>query len=221
LGVIIILTLGRPHEYRYFIHGLKSSDGMIHTDHLGTPHKMTDANQVIVWSTYYKPFGAATIAVSTITNNLRFPGQYFDVETGLNYNYFRDYNPAIGRYIEADPFNLGAIQVKMKNMNNVIGIKPYISVPQKQHLFIYAIQNPIINQDPLGLQAARHCPCGQHLGVDWDCVKVAFEEATGGLPGTAALVVASVIPVTSEAAAYYAWFAMMLAIADCTKCIPN
>jgi len=68
---------------------------MIHTDHLGTPHKMTDANQAIVWSAYYKPFGTATITVSTITNNLRFPGQYYDAETELNYNFFRDYNPML------------------------------------------------------------------------------------------------------------------------------
>jgi RHS repeat-associated protein len=38
--------------------------------------------------------------------NLRFPGQYYDTETGLFYNYFRDYNPATGRYIESDPIGL-------------------------------------------------------------------------------------------------------------------
>jgi RHS repeat-associated protein len=35
--------------------------------------------------------------------NPRFPGQYYDAETGLNYNYHRDYDPAVGRYIESDP----------------------------------------------------------------------------------------------------------------------
>jgi RHS repeat-associated protein len=74
-----------------------------HNDHLGTPQKMTDGTGAVMWSADYKPFGEATITVSTITNNLRFPGQYFDAETGLNYNYMRDYNPAIGRYIEKDP----------------------------------------------------------------------------------------------------------------------
>jgi RHS repeat-associated protein len=40
--------------------------------------------------------------------NLRFPGQYFDVETGKHYNYFRDYDPSIGRYVESDPIGMWA-----------------------------------------------------------------------------------------------------------------
>jgi RHS repeat-associated protein len=38
---------------------------------------------------------------------LRFPGQYFDRETGLNYNFFRDYDPVQGRYVESDPISVG------------------------------------------------------------------------------------------------------------------
>src|SRR3972149_6154976 len=87
----------------FFPYGPGPRDAMIHNDHLATPQKMTDSSGTVVWSADYKPFGEATITVSTITNNLRFPGQYFDQETGLHYNYFRDYNPVIGRYIEADP----------------------------------------------------------------------------------------------------------------------
>ena len=73
-------------------------------DHLSTPQKMLDGTGAVVWSADYKPFGEATVTVSTITNNLRFPGQYYDAETGLNYNYFRDYDAVRGRYIEADPW---------------------------------------------------------------------------------------------------------------------
>jgi RHS repeat-associated protein len=38
--------------------------------------------------------------------NAILPGQYYDVETGLNYNYFRDYDPGTGRYVESDPIGL-------------------------------------------------------------------------------------------------------------------
>jgi len=44
--------------------------------------------------------------LGTFSFNLRFPGQYFDSETGLFYNYFRDYDPAVGRYVESDPIGL-------------------------------------------------------------------------------------------------------------------
>jgi RHS repeat-associated protein len=114
----------------FFPSGSGSLDGLIHNDHLGTPQKMTDGSGTIVWAADYKPFGEATITVSAITNNLRFPGQYYDTETGLNYNYFRDYNPAIGRYVEADP----------------IGIQK-----GKNHLYGYVNANPVTGIDALGL----------------------------------------------------------------------
>ena len=59
----------------FFSSGPGSQCGMIHNDHLGTPQKLTDSSGQIVWSADYKPFGEATVTVSTITNNLRFPGQ--------------------------------------------------------------------------------------------------------------------------------------------------
>jgi len=105
----------------FFPHETGSPDWLIHTDHLATPQKMTDSSGTIVWSADYKPFGEATITVSTITNNLRFPGQYYDVETGLSYNYFRDYSPTIGRFIEKDPLGLkGGINLYSYVGNNSI-----------------------------------------------------------------------------------------------------
>jgi RHS repeat-associated protein len=113
-----------------FIHWLEAKCEMIHNDHLSTPQKMTDASGVVVWSADYKPFGEATInPSSTTTNNLRFPGQYYDAETGLHYNYMRDYSTVIGRYIEADP----------------IGIKQ-----GENHLFVYVDNNPMNFMDSTG-----------------------------------------------------------------------
>jgi len=58
-----------------------------------------------------------------VENNFRFPRQYYDQETGLHYNYFRDYNPGIGRYIEPDPIGLmGGINVYAYCMNDPINM---------------------------------------------------------------------------------------------------
>ena len=67
---------------------------------------MTDSSGVVRWSADYKPFGEVNITTNTITNNLRFPGQYFDAETGLNYNINRTYNMTTDRYLEADPIGI-------------------------------------------------------------------------------------------------------------------
>ncbi len=101
----------------------------IHNNHLNTPQVISDAQGDSVWQADYSPFGQASVsASSTIAFNLRFPGQYFDAETGLHYNYYRVYDPAIGRYIQSDPIGLGG------------GLNTYA----------YALGNPIGNMDPTG-----------------------------------------------------------------------
>ena len=128
---------------------------LIHPDHLGTPQKLTDSTGAVVWSADYKPFGETTVTVSTIINNLRFPGQYYDQETGLNYNYFRDYNPAIGKYVESDPLYFGIVRMTASGLK--IGF-PLLK-PRKQKdisLYLYVGDNPINLVDPLGLYAS--CP---------------------------------------------------------------
>ena len=84
----------------------------LHSDHLGTPRRGTNENGVVVWSWDSDAFGAAAAnddpdgdGVATVVN-LRFPGQYYDGETGLHYNYFRYYDPSTGRYITSDPIGL-------------------------------------------------------------------------------------------------------------------
>ncbi|MCW8932070.1 MAG: RHS domain-containing protein, partial [Gammaproteobacteria bacterium] len=77
-----------------------------HRDHLGTPQRMTDQNQVVVWSADYDAFGQVSLLVETVENPLRFAGQYYDDESGLHYNYHRYYDPSLGRYITSDPIGL-------------------------------------------------------------------------------------------------------------------
>ncbi len=79
-----------------------------HNDHLGTPQKMTNISGAVVWSATYDAFGKATVDPnSTITNNLRFPGQYYDAETGLHYNYQRYYDAGTARFMTEDPIGFG------------------------------------------------------------------------------------------------------------------
>jgi len=107
----------------------------VHTDPLGTPQALTDAAGAVVWRASYDPFGAATVNADpdgdgqAVTFNPRLPGQYFDAETGLHYNVFRDYDPSLGRYLESDPIGLDG------------GLNTYA----------YVDGNPLSFTDPLGL----------------------------------------------------------------------
>lgn len=87
----------------------------IEPDHLGTPRTVIDGTRnVAIWRwdlngeafgntpPNQNPDGDATNFVF----NLRYPGQRYDAASGLNYNYFRDYDPSTGRYIESDPIGL-------------------------------------------------------------------------------------------------------------------
>ena len=78
----------------------------IHNDHLGTPKLMTDANQAVTWRSEVLPFGEQLASISDMMQKHQFPGQYSDAESGFNYNYFRDYDPSIGRYVQSDPIGL-------------------------------------------------------------------------------------------------------------------
>ncbi len=88
---------------------------------------MIDSSAQVVWQTAYLPFGKAQIVTETVENNFRFPGQYYDSETGLYYNYHRYYDPAIGRYLTADPIGLdGGVNLYAYVQNNPVNwVDPY------------------------------------------------------------------------------------------------
>jgi RHS repeat-associated protein len=109
----------------------------VHSDHLDTPRMLTDEFDVPSWRASYEAFGAAHIstdpdgAVPTpdpqITFNIRFPGQYYDAESGLHYNRFRYYDPRVGRYVSADPIGqFDSANVYLYGANNPANlIDPY------------------------------------------------------------------------------------------------
>ncbi|QTD46385.1 RHS repeat domain-containing protein [Ottowia testudinis] len=101
----------------------------IATDHLGTPMLATNQQGAKTWRSYQEAFGQTYTDSAGLELNLRFPGQYWDKETNLHQNYFRDYSPQKGRYIQADP----------------IGLDGEINV------YEYAYHSPVIYYDPYGL----------------------------------------------------------------------
>jgi RHS repeat-associated protein len=116
-------------------------------DRLGTPQIMTDDTGTIVWEAAYKPFGEASVnAKSTVVNNFRLPGQYYDEETGLHYNYHRYYDALVGRYLKPDPsLNLNS------SANIPFALHQLLVTPQDRNLFSYVGNNPTNFIDPLGL----------------------------------------------------------------------
>ena len=129
---------------------IKGQTYAIHSDHLNTPRKLTQADGQAAWQWAYSAFGeeqpttgakrftnetttpnTGAASIPEVTFNLRYPGQYFDSETKLHYNHFRSYSPGMGgRYTQFDPIGLDG----------------------GPNGFLYASANPLSFVDPDGLQ---------------------------------------------------------------------
>jgi len=75
----------------------------VHTDHINRPIRMSTTAKVMVWQAEWNPWGGVQSLSGALANNLRFLGQWFQIETGLHYNWHRHYDPTIGRYTQPDP----------------------------------------------------------------------------------------------------------------------
>lgn len=113
----------------------------VYADHINTPRVITrpDDNQMVWRWDQAEPFGDSQpnqnpSGLGAFVYNQHFPGQYYDAETGIYHNGFRDYDPSIGRYIQSDPIGLNG------------GINTYA----------YVRNNPLNFVDPLGLQSATY-----------------------------------------------------------------
>ena len=122
----------------------------VQADHTGTPRVALDRAGRQRWAWVAEPFGNSApvedpIGVGDLRINLRMPGQYFDVESGLAYNWNRSYDAGVGRYTQSDPIGLAG------------GINTYS----------YVGSAPTMFTDPDGLQIVIPIPGrGRTLPVD-------------------------------------------------------
>ncbi len=141
----------------------------VHTDHVGTPRAITNGNTVI-WRWESDPFGSTAPQedpdgdLTDFVYNLRFPGQYYDAETGLHFNYFRTYDPSTGRYLTSDPIGLDG------------GLNTYG----------YVDGNPVVNSDSFGLYIdSVRAACVQD---PFFCMELlGTQPGGGGAPGQCAI----------------------------------
>lgn len=141
----------------------------VRTDHIGRPvfASQGGGTGTIDWTASYLPFGK----VRTSTGNpiaLRFPGQWYQSESGLHQNWMREYDPTTGRYLQADPLGL-------------------VDGPS---VYGYAMQNPGRYTDFNGLEVNLCCRPAQiagglidHCWVRTDTISAGMGANPGDLPG--------------------------------------
>jgi RHS repeat-associated protein len=130
-------------------------------DHRSTPAILLDQAGQVAWAGTYRPFGEVTLSASAVANDLRFPGQVYDAETGLYDNRLRTYDPRTGRFLQSDPIGLSG------------GMATYA----------YASQSPVLFVDPVGLWklgGSLYDGIGAGFSISWDktgfsyCAEVGF-----------------------------------------------
>jgi RHS repeat-associated protein len=132
--------------------------GWFHTDHLGTPLALTGEQGELLWYASPDDWGAIAEAHGSVTQPIRFQGQYHDAESGLYYNRHRYYDPGMGRYISQDPIGFDGGM----NFYTYVGGNPL------SYMDPVGLLNPIAHFG-LGYDAARNAGCGvlDSLAIGW------------------------------------------------------
>jgi len=126
-------------------------------DQLGTPRAVTNGAGTVLWGWGYQgnPFGEQQPTSSTgYVLNLRYPGQYYDAETGTVYNGFRNYEPGLGRYLQSDPIGLNG------------GISTYA----------YVGNDPLSHIDPFGLADVNVWAYRGSTGEGWGHASLSLDD---------------------------------------------
>jgi RHS repeat-associated protein len=136
----------------------------VQVDHLLRPARMTDASANWVWDVIFTPFGTtAYINQNPTVMNIRFPGQWFQLETGLAYNWHRHYDATTGRYVQPDPMGLKAL---LDDGPNAYG---------------YGAQSPLVHSDRRGLCLEDFCIGEGILAVEACATNAVCASAVAGI----------------------------------------
>nr|WP_275938812.1 RHS repeat-associated core domain-containing protein [Methylocystis parvus] len=156
----------------------------VHTDHLGRPARLVlEQNWHWAWDVAYGPFGevAGVWSDPGVTQDMRFPGQWFQMESGLVYNWHRHYDATLGRYVQPDPLRaderegetVGGVsawrlqppasltdQIYLRSGAQRFGAAEGLQTPASPRrsnfpdgpsVYGYSTQNPLAKVDPKGL----------------------------------------------------------------------
>lgn len=137
----------------------------IHPDHLDTPRVVVNASNQTVWRWESAPFGDTEAdtnpaGLGAFDFTQRFPGQQYDAESGLHYNYFRDYEAGSGRYVQSDPMGLA----------------------DGPNTYAYVYAQPLLYTDPSGENGNRNStpgPCVVYLIVSRGGINKVGESCSG------------------------------------------
>ncbi|MGJ0154588.1 putative T7SS-secreted protein [Streptomyces sp. CH8.1] len=143
------------------------------TDLIGTPQELVDESGEIAWRARSTLWGSTTwTRDATAYTPLRFPGQYFDPESGLHHNYFRTYDPETARYLTPDPLGLtpapnpATYVTNPHTWSDPLGLAPE-GCPERGP---YEFRQPHPDHPPSAAltEAMRAAPSGEYI----DCTEI-------------------------------------------------
>lgn len=171
-GTSLIGEANNGTERRYILEGLTpvgfvENNELYHflRDHIGTAHEVVNNSGAMVWQADYWSFGDLSSAANTVENNLRFAGQYEDQESELFYNFYRQYDPVLGRYLQSDTLGL-------------------IDGP---NTYVYAYANPVHYVDPYGTWGIVGAAYGAVAGGVGGYISGGWQGAVAGVGAGAAV----------------------------------